>query len=85
MDPFQEDWECALNGLDLGTLLRFSDLATATLQDVNKSWLQATQQTNSVVTSRRSALQEILRHDDELDMSLLADRAFWHGVPCELF
>eukprot|EP00961_Rhodomonas_salina_P298044 3937745-Rhodomonas_salina.2 len=44
-DPFQNDWECALSSLELGTMMWFSDLATATLQDCDENWLRAVRDT----------------------------------------
>jgi len=85
-DPFQKDWENALECLDLGTMLHFSDLAEATLQDCDVSWLAAIQETNCFVSSQQTEMEEAPRHGEDLDCLVdwscdhSENQVFWEGV-----
>lgn len=70
-DPFEEDWLCILNNLELGTMVWFSDLeASALSQDCDASWLGASQETDHIVSSRGSAMEEISRPDADESATL---------------
>eukprot|EP00961_Rhodomonas_salina_P195466 2638874-Rhodomonas_salina.1 len=70
-DPFVEDWECALKGIELGTMLWLSEFdAVALSQNCDESWLHASQDIDYIVSSRRSAMEEISRRDENIGVEL---------------
>lgn len=65
-DPFEEDWLCSLDALELETMVFFSDLAASALsQGCDASWLGASQETDHIASSRNGAMEEVARHGDD--------------------